>query len=200
MNLDNKTYSGNLTGAWFLFYEIKQIAKLIEAGLSVEDIKKKVFEENLFQHKTKSSISRAYPSVLRRAKLLNPELRKLLIESSVEDGKLINLYAISEDDLLFKEFLLEIIKDKYKSHLLLLEKRDVNMYFTHKAEQNEKVATFTDATVNKLRQVYLRILTEVGILANPKRGELNLIFIEEGIRDAIIKNGGISFVKIFESK
>ncbi|WP_010247745.1 DUF1819 family protein [Acetivibrio cellulolyticus] len=198
--MDNKTYSANLTGAWFLFYEIKQIAKLIEAGLPVEDIKKKVFEENLFQHKTKSSIIRAYPSVLRRAKLLSTGLRKLLIESSVEDGKLINLYAISEDDLLFNEFLLEILKDKYESNHLLLEKRDVNMYFTHKAEQNEKVAAFTDATVNKLRQVYLRILTEVGILANPKSGELNRIFVEAGIRDAIVKNGGSSFVKIFESK
>lgn len=28
--MGNKTYSANLTGAWFLFYEIKQIAKLIE--------------------------------------------------------------------------------------------------------------------------------------------------------------------------
>lgn len=69
--MDNKTYSANLTGAWFLFYEIKQIAKLIEAGLPVGDIKKKVLEENLFQHKSKSSIIRAYPSVLRRAELLN---------------------------------------------------------------------------------------------------------------------------------
>ena len=198
--MDSKTYSGNLTGAWFLFYEIKQVAKLLEAGMPVHDIKKKVFEENLFQHKTKSSISRAYPSVLRRAELLNTELRKLLIESSVEDGKLINLYAISEDDLLFNEFLLEVIKDKYESHHLLLEKRDVNMYFTHKAEQNEKVTGFTDTTVNKLRQVYLRILTEAGVLENPKSGEMNRIFIETGIQEAIIKNGGISFVKIFETK
>lgn len=198
--MESKTYSGNLTGACFLFYEIKQIAKLIEVGLSVQDIKNKVFEENLFQHKTKSSISRAYPSVLRRAELLNKELRKLLIEKSVEDGKLINLYAISEDDLLFNDFLTEVIKDKYECHHLLLEKRDVNMYFTHKAEQNEKVAGFTDTTVNKLRQVYLRILSQAGVLANPKSGELNRIFIEAGIKEAIVKNGGINFVKIFETK
>ena len=198
--MDNKTYCANLTGAWFLFYETKQVSKLIEAGLARQDIKDKVFEENLFQHKTRSSISRAFPSVLRRAELLGSELRKLLMESAVEDGKLINLYAISEDDLLFNEFLMEVIKDKYESHHLLLEKRDVNMYFTHKAELNEKVAGFTDTTVNKLRQVYLKILTEAGILANPKSGEMNQIFIETSLKEALVKNGGISFVKIFETK
>ena len=60
--------------------------------MPVEDIKKKVFEENLFQHNTKSSISRAFPSILRRAKLLNTELIKFLIESSVEDELLVRDY------------------------------------------------------------------------------------------------------------
>jgi hypothetical protein len=31
--MENKIYSANLTGAWFLFYEIKQTAKLIESDL-----------------------------------------------------------------------------------------------------------------------------------------------------------------------
>lgn len=198
--MDNKIYSANLTGAWFLFYEIKQVAKLIESGLTKIEIKEKVIEGNLFQHKRRSSISRAFPSVLRRAELLGSDLRKFLIDGSIEDGKLINLYAIAEEDLLFGEFLNEIIKEKYESNHLLLEKRDVNMYFTHKAEQNERVAGFTDATMNKLRQVYLKVLMEAGILTSLKTGEMNRIYFDAEVKDTFINNGAIGFVRIFETR
>jgi hypothetical protein len=198
--MDLKTYCANLTGAWFLFYEIKQVSKLIESGLSKIEIKEKAFEENLFQHKTRSSITRVFPTVLRRAELLGSDLRKLLIDGSIEDGRLINLYAIAEDDLLFNEFLNEIIKEKYESNHLLFERRDVNMYFTQKAEQNKKVAGFTAATVNKLRQVYLKILIEVGIIANLKTGEMNRIYVDTLLKDAFLKNGANGFIKIFETK
>ena len=198
--MENRTYCANLTGAWFLFYEIKQVAKLMELGVSRADIKDKVIDENLFQHKKRSSITRAFPSVLRRAELLGSDLRRFLIEGSIEDGKLVNLYAIAEDDLLFNEFLNEIIKEKYEANHLFLEKRDVNMYFTYKAEQNEKVAGFTDATMNKLRQVFLKILIETGILASSKTGEMNRIYFDGGVKDAFIKNGASDFIKIFETK
>jgi hypothetical protein len=195
--MDYKTYGANLTGAWFLFYEIKQVAKLLESGLSEAEIKEMIVGENLFQHKTRSSMTRVFPSVLRRAQILGSDLRKQLIDGTIEDGKLINLYSIYEDDLLFNEFLNEIIKEKYKSNHLLFEKRDINMYFTHKGEQSEKVAGFTEATISKLKRVYMKILKEAGILATPETGEMNRIFFDPGLKEVLLKNGAHSFVKIF---
>lgn len=118
-----KEYSANLTGAWFLFYEIKQVARLINKGLPEKEIKKRIINENLFQHRKVSSVARVLPTIYRRANLLSDELRNMLIEEDATNGKLINLYAIIEEDLLFKEFMLEVISPKYDTNNLFIEKK-----------------------------------------------------------------------------
>lgn len=192
-----RQYNANLTGAWFLFYEIKQVIELLNKGITDKEIKTKVIEENLFQHKSKSSLIRAFPSVLRRAKSLNIELRKLLLMESLQNAKLINLISIMNDDLLFETFIYEIVKSKYEVGDMSLDKKDVNLYFMHKAEQNERVEAYTDATLNKLRQVYLKILSEAGLLSN-KNNELIRNFIDEEVKSILTLNGYKKFISIFE--
>lgn len=192
-----KKYSANLTGAWFLFYEIKQVVELINKGLSEKEIKSKVVDENLFQHKRISSVTRALPTVYRRANLLDADLRKILLEDSIDNGKLVNLYVIMEEDLLFKEFMIDIIGEKYGTNNLFLERKDINEFFTQKREQNQEFSKFKEGTINKLRQVYLKILIDAGILTDLKNGELNRILIDPYLRDILIKNDGEYFIEIF---
>lgn len=196
--MNKKGYSANLTGAWFLYYEIKQVLILMEEGLSKEEIKEKAITENIFQHKTLSSVKRVLPSILRRAESLGDGLRKLAIHDAIINGKLINLYAIIKDDLLFAEFMDEVIKEKYHTNNLFIENKDINMYFTYKAEQSEKVAGYTTATINKLRQVYFKILVEAGILKDIKSGELNRIYFDSILREELKKENGEWFINIFE--
>lgn len=193
-----KKYSANLTGAWFLLYELKQVVRLIKEGLTEKEIKEKVLEENLFQHKRLTSATRALPTVYRRAALLNEELKDILLEDSLSDGKLINLYAIIEEDLLFKEFMLEVIKEKYNSNNLFIERKDINSFFAEKAEQNIGFSKYTEATVNKLRQVYLRILIEAEILKDRKTGEINRVLLDPYLKEVLEKNNGEDFINIFK--
>ena len=193
-----KKYSANLTGAWFLFYEIKQVVKLMEQGLAEKEIKLKIKEENLFQHKKTSSVTRALPTVYRRASLLNEELKKIILEDSLDNGRLINLYAIMEEDLLFKEFMLEVIKEKYQSNNLFLERKDINSFFTEKAEQNIRFAKYTEGTTTKLKQVHLRILMDAEVLKNSKTGELNRIILDPYLKQVFEKNNGKEFINIFK--
>lgn len=196
--MKEKRYSANLTGAWFLFYEIKQTAGLISEGLSEEEIKEKIVRENLFQHRKASSVSRVFPTIYRRADLLGDELRNMLIEEDTVNGKLINLYTIMEEDLLFKEFMLEVISQKYAVNNLFIEKKDINSFFTQKAEQDSKFAGYSETTKNKLRQVYLKILMESGVLKSLKSGELNKILIDPYLAQALKANNAEYFLNIFK--
>ena len=193
-----KKYSANLTGAWFLFYEIKQVIKLMRQDLTEKEIKSKIIEENLFQHRKASSVSRVFPTVYRRANLLNEDLRELILEDNIKNGRLINLFAIMEEDLLFKEFMIEVIKEKYGSNNLFIEKKDVNSFFTQKAEQNKSFSKYKERTRSKLRQVYLRILIEAGVLKDLKTGELNRILFDPYLTQVIKNNNGDYFMDIFK--
>ena len=197
--MDNKEYKANLTGAWFLLYELKQVARLIRDGLNDAEIRSEVYEDNLFQHDKMSSVKRSFPTVLRRAKLLDEDFMTILLEGSMEDSKLVALFAIYKEDRLFNEFMNEVLKEKYENNESVLEKMDVNMYLTYKAEQSEKVNSFTDATRNKLRQVILKILNEAGILNDIKSGQLNRIYFDNVLRDALRSSDNADFIKIFES-
>ncbi|OFD57545.1 MULTISPECIES: DUF1819 family protein [Bacillus cereus group] len=175
-------YSATLTGASFLLYELKQVLKLKRQGLSDAEIKKKVIEDNVFEYKVTSSLKRIVPSVIRRANVLDEQLRDWVLNSPLEFGKIINLYAIMKTDKLFFEFMNEVIREKLDANNYLIEKKDLNLFFMTKAEQNEKVEKWTELTVNKLKQVYIKLLYEAGLLRDKKSGELSSLLFDEDIK------------------
>lgn len=189
-------YSSVLTGAAFMFFEFKQVVMLKEQGLSDQEIRKKVVHENLFQHKKISSLQRGFPSILRRVNVLDSTLRKMVIEDSIEVGKFINLYAIMKTDRLFYEFIEEVVYEKLRLNNYILEKKDLNTYFTVKAEQNMNIANWTEATIHKLKLVYLKILLDSGLLTDKKSGELNHLAIDEQVKSHLLQVGEVQFVRV----
>ncbi|MCG7380061.1 DUF1819 family protein [Paenibacillus sp. ACRSA] len=188
-------YSVTITGASFLFYELKQVLGLRIQGLTELQIKKKVAEENLFQYQVKSSIKRSLPSVLRRAGVLDEELCHMVLEHSLESGKIINLYAIMKTDRLFFEFMTEVIQEKFNSDKYLLEKKDLNLYIASKAEQNAGVAAWTEQTITRLKQVYVKVIHDSGLLKDKKSGELSRPMIDEELKQHLIQIGDIAYVR-----
>ncbi|WP_431809860.1 DUF1819 family protein [Brevibacillus agri] len=188
-------YSATLTGASFMFYEFKQVVSLKVQGLEDSEIRERVLTENLFQYQVKASLKRSLPSVLRRVAVLDDTLRKMVLEESLETGKIINLYAIMKTDRLFFEFMNEVIREKLESDNYFLEKKDLNLYFTSKSEQDVGVAGWTEQTVQKLKNVIQRILLESGILKDKKTGELNRLLMDEQLKRHFINIGDIAYVK-----
>lgn len=188
-------YSATLTGASFSFLELKKVLKLKREGLSDSDIKKKVFEENLFQYEIKTSMKSVFPSVMRRANALDEELQQMVLEEQLELGKIINLYAIMKTDRLFFEFMNEVVREKLEMNNYLLEKKDINTFFIIKSEQNEKMAKWTEKTVAKLKQVYIKLLYEAGMIMDKKTGELNRLIIDEGLKSHLKVIGDTAYLK-----
>lgn len=188
-------YSATLTGASFSFLELKKVLKLKREGLKDSDIKKKVFEDNLFQYEVRTSMKSVFPSVMRRANVLDEELQQIVIEGQLEIGKMINLYAIMKTDKLFFEFMNEVVREKLEMSNYLLEKKDLNIFFIAKSEQNEKIAKWTENTIAKLKQVYLKLLYEAGMISDKKTGELNRLIIDERIKNHLNIIGDSAYLK-----
>lgn len=188
-------YSSVLTGAGFMLYEVKQVAKLKEQGYSDKEIRYKVLEENIFQYDKLTSVKRALPYILKRVDLLDDSLRRLLIEESFEVGKVINLYAIMKFDLLFFEFMQDVMQEKLNNNNYFLDKVDVNAFFEEKMEQSEFMSSWSENTVAKLKQVFKKILLQVGLLKDLKSGELSRLLIDDRIRDQLQRIGDIKYLK-----
>lgn len=188
-------YSSSLNGASFLLFELKQVLKLKQLGLTNQEIRQKVKEDNLFQFNNQGRINRALPSVMKRAEAIDETLAALMLEGSIEMGKTLNLYAIMKTDLLFFEFMDEVIGEKLNNNDYLIEKKDINLFFTSKAEQSEKVASWSDINIEKLKRAYMQVLYESGMLRTRKGKELDRLIIDEQIKNHLTRIGDARYIR-----
>lgn len=182
-------YFANLTGEPFLYYELKQVAKLTLAGLAPVEIRVKIKDENLFQSATNKSIDKLLSATLKRVGVLDETMLNLLVNSSLHTSKLVALIAIMKTNLLFLEFIEEIYLEKVRLGEQELEPKDFRIFFNYKAEQSLKVAGWQEYTLMKLSAVYSRILFEAGLINNTHQKILTPPNIEEELLAHLRKLG-----------
>jgi len=194
VTLHNNIYSASLTGEPFLFYEIRQVAKLIINGFDQEKIRYEVMNNNKFQYATEKSIPKRFTAVNKRLMVLDEREIYFLAEKPSETAKIINLYAIMKSNRLLSEFIFEVLAEKFENHNYFLEKLDLIGYFNSKKEQNEIVAAWKDYTFVKLRQVFLRILFEAGILESSKSGKLQKLSLDREVIEYFQSKGNLNYL------
>ncbi|ARF16735.1 DUF1819 family protein [Sporosarcina ureae] len=188
-------YSSSMNGASYLLFELKQVVKLQQMGLSTQEIRSKVVDDNIFQFENKGRITRTLPSVMRRAKAIDSTLASLMTEGSIEMSKVINLYAIMKTDLLFFEFMDEVIREKFQNNDYMIEKKDINLFFTTKSEQSDKVASWSDINIEKLKRAFMQVLYESGMFKERRGKELNRLIIDEQIKNHLTHIGDARYVR-----
>jgi hypothetical protein len=188
------TYSAKLTGNTFLFFEMRIVAGLKKDGFSDKEIKDKVTTDNLFLYKTGKSILKRLREVLKRLNCLDDTLLSMFVNSESDTAKLITLYTILKSDLLFYEFMEEVILDKYTSRQKNIEQSDFKQFFQFKAEQSDIVSTWTENTVKELIRVYKSILKEAGLLKDSM--ELKSSLMPSVLSDYLIEKGEENYVRV----
>ena len=179
-------YNGGLTREQFLFYEIRTVATLLQQGLNREEILDKVKQENLFQFPTERMISRIASVCFRRIDALESEtLVYHLANASADVAKQINLYAMMRYNRIVWDFMTTVIAEKYRTQEFEFSKKDLNVFFFRLQEQNDSVASWSDSTINKIKQVLTRTLVECEYLDSIRATQLNLVTIAPELEDEI---------------
>lgn len=191
-------YVASLTREPFLFYEMRSTAKLMAAGLSEEVIVKEIVEQNLFQYPTEKSITRMAKACIKRLHALEDESLIAMIASQPTDvAKQICLYAMMKQSRLIWEFMLTVIGEKYRLRDMSFGKIDLNTFFMRLQEQNDTVASWSDTTITKLKQIIARVLVETEYLDSIKADHLNLVWLHPALENAIRSNGDMAALPAF---
>ena len=160
-------YIASLTREPFLFYEMRSTAKLMVEGISNDAIVKEIVEQNLFQYPTEKSITRMAKACIKRLHALEDDSLVSAIASQPTDvAKQICLYALMKQSRLVWEFMLTVIGEKYRLRDTSFGKIDLNTFFMRLQEQNDTVASRSDTTITKLKQIIARVLVETEYLDN----------------------------------
>ncbi len=163
-------YKSTIKSRPYLYKETKKAAILLNSGLKINELKVKAIEENIFQVESEARMKELASIITTRLKELDAYLINKIENSNIETSKIIVLYAIIKNDRLFFEFMNEVYKEKLLLRDLFIRDKDFNMFFQNKRQQSEKVDSWTEYTFKKLKQVYIRILFECGLIEN-QRGD-----------------------------
>ena len=191
-------YVASLTREPFLFYEMRSTAKLMAAGISEEVIVKEIVEQNLFHYPTEKSITRMAKACIKRLHALGDESLIAMIASQPTDvAKQICLYAMMKQSRLIWEFMLTVIAEKYRLRDMSFGKIDLNTFFMRLQEQNDTVASWSDTTITKLKQIIHRVLVETEYLDSIKADHLNPVWLHPALENAIRSNGDMAALPAF---
>jgi hypothetical protein len=199
MSVDSSSpYKSSLTREQFLFYEMRTTAKLMNEDMTEDKIIEHIVEDNLFQYPTEKSIRRMAKVCITRLKLMDDEILVSAIATQpIEVSKQICLYAMMKHSRLVWDFMLTVIGEKYRLRDTSFGKIDLNIFFLRLQEQDDSVATWSDSTVTKLKQVLTKILVENGYLDNTKAGRLNPVWLNPILENAIRNNNDTAALPAF---
>ena len=188
-------YSASSVKYLLWFMETKETTRLLKDH-SPEKVRELVLEQNIYQQKDRRRIINQYGCISRRVDAMPEKLRELLLRADVSTAKLIVLIsAMASDRLLF-----ELVYEVYRVRIRLGEDEwtdsALNIFFDSKAEQNDLIAGWTEATVKKLKGTYTKYLLEAGMLRK-ERGRAKKIvrpFIDQELRQVLLEESMARFL------
>ena len=164
-NRKNDTYVMSFTSGGLFFNESLQVAEVYDDIQDWETVKKKVLAENILQTRTENSSRRRAREICSRLKLLSEDQLQLLLSGSRPEQQYLLWIAVCKHYLFIREFMAEVVREKYLRMDLELHPRDYEIFFEDKAEWHEELDTLKDSTKAKLKQVLFKIMREAEIIS-----------------------------------
>lgn len=182
--------SGSLTREQFLFHETRIVARLmIDEGLNGAEIVETVEKENLFQFPTERMVRNIANACIKRLHVVDDsKLIRIIAYAPMEDAKQACLYAMMKKYRLVWDYMITVIGAKYREQDLSYGKIDLNVFFMRLQEQDDEVASWSELTIGKIKQVLNKLLIENGYIDGPRATSLNPVLICSDVESIIRDN------------
>lgn len=187
---DASPYNAAITREQFLFYEVRTTAKLVCEGLNNDEVVDHIVNDNLFQYPTEKSVKKMALACLRRLEALEDQtLVEAIADQPSDVSRQICLYAMIRQYRLVQDFMLTVIGEKYRLLDASFSKMDLNVFFQRLQEQDDWVATWSESTITKLKQVLQKLLVDNEYLDSTEAARLNPVLISSLLENAIRADG-----------
>lgn len=204
----NAPYSSSITTNQWLLRETRLVARLrADAASSQEPLDcdaavARVCGENLFQYPTERKVKRIARACWSRLDALSEDaaLRDSLIDlvayGTLDQARQVNLYVMARENRITWDFLAVFVAHKFRTLDLALSYQEINAFLEGLCAQDERVATWSDATFKKIRQV-LGTALEQCEMYDRKAQTLRRVVLDPSLERAIRANGDVDLLPAF---
>lgn len=122
----------------------------------------------------------------KRINRLTPEELNVLINGDLTAQKQIAFLSICKSSYFIRDFILEVIREKYLIFDYQITDGDYISYYRRKYEIHPEMEKLTEITEKKIKQVIFKILEQSGIINNIKTKIIQPQLLDEMLINAVI--------------
>lgn len=155
----------------FWFNEFKEYINLKNAGVSDEEIKEMVENENIFSCSSPGRAKMQYGVLKRRVNKLKDEYLMLFPKLDVTNQQLLNIISIIKNERIFREFMEEVYAQKLITGQLDISQSDYRGYWKEKQAIIPEVAKWTEITIKRLSSAFRNYLLMAQLIRQTENGD-----------------------------
>ncbi|WP_296317615.1 BrxA family protein [Winogradskyella sp. UBA3174] len=192
MTNEIKKYSTGFTSGALLYKEAPFVINAINDSKEFL-LGKEGLRQEFLPHNSEASKKRIRQELEKRLRALNDSKFIELFQISDESNKkLILFYASCKLYDLLADFMLEVVLHKWNNIDLDLTSDDFQNFIYKKMGKHDELSEITENTRNKLSQVAITMLKQLGLM---QKGKLIKIEFDDSVLKAILKNGDTWFLE-----
>lgn len=185
---NNNKYTFSFTGASALIAETLVIAEEYQRLKDWKAVEKSLMGNNLLNKIKHVTFKREFSEIKKRLSCLTSEQLTLLVHGDMDDVKAMILLSLVKAYSLFREFIVEVILDKYLIFDTVLTETDYIKFFNTKSLSHTELTDITDVTAYKVKQVVFKLLEQVGLITHTKNGTILKPFLSNQALSVIIED------------
>ncbi|SUZ33872.1 hypothetical protein ROE7235_03647 [Roseibaca ekhonensis] len=163
-------YKMSFTSGGLFLNESVIVAELHVAGEDWKVTLSRALEEGATSLPKAASNRRTLREIVNRLMTLTEDEVRFLVEDAGRQEQQHLLWVATCRAYRFvREFAVEVICDRYIAYQLDLPLESFDIFFDAKADWNEGLASISDSTRNKLRQILFRMMREAGVISDGHR-------------------------------
>ncbi|MFH0992515.1 MAG: DUF1819 family protein [bacterium] len=168
MNKHRIKYSFAFVGANALISETITVGEVFVETGDWQKTYATVRKNNLLHKIKEGTLVREFREIRKRLSMLTPAQLQLLNIGERNQAQAMILVGIVQTYDFIREFIVEVVRNKYLIHDRILLDSDYQKFLDSKSATDESIETLSDKSKQKIKTVVLRILTQVGLLDDPK--------------------------------
>jgi hypothetical protein len=176
------TYDFSFTAASLRLSEMRSVAIQLAAALPFD------FAAELGNGK-ESTGRRMFFEYSKRLNTLNPAELDILINADLSSQKQIAFISICRSYTFIRDFVLEVVREKYLLYDYQILERDYTIFYKNKLELHPELELITENTTKKIKQVTFKILEPADIIDNIKSRNIQTQLLDNATLKVIATTG-----------
>jgi len=181
-------YNGDIVAGSLLVKESRKIAALLIDGVENKYFYEKVLEDNVLQKRSPASAKRQARLILHRLEIMDPELWHMVRDGSHELATQALFCAAIKRSHLLGDFIKNTVASKLAVFQQDFSYKDWNSFFEECKQVDSSLINWSDSTVQKIRQVVIRILAEAKVIDSTKSMKILGFYIIPELKSYILRN------------